>query len=142
MLFLFCFSSHFVSVFILNKLSFPFQVNLCEIQPTIVRSENLNKTCYQQASLKNFKVIVVVIVIVMIMMIIIIIFIVIFIVIIIIIFIVIVIAIAIAICIVIIIIILIIIIIAIVIYIWWGRPFDGASWRYIFIILIDWIIYQ
>jgi hypothetical protein len=120
MLFLFCFSSHFVSVFILNKLSFPFQVNLCEIQPTIVRSENLNKTCYQQASLKNFKVIVVVvvIVIVMIMMIIIIIFIVIFIVIIIIIFIVIVIAIAIAICIVIIIIILIIIIIAIVTYIW------------------------
>ncbi len=110
MLFLFCFSSHFVSVFILNKLSFPFQVNLCEIQPTIVRSENLNKTCYQQASLKNFKVIVVVvvIVIVMIMMIIIIIFIVIAIAI----------AIAIAICIVIIIIILIIIIIAIVIYIW------------------------
>ena len=104
MLFLFCFSSHFVSVFILNKLSFPFQVNLCEIQPTIVRSENLNKTCYQQASLKNFKVMVVVIVIVMIMMIIIIIFIVI--------------AIAIAICIVIIIIILIIIIIGIVTYIW------------------------
>lgn len=112
MLFLFCFSSHFVSVFILNKLSFPFQVNLCEIQPTIVRSENLNKTCYQQASLKNFRVIVLVIVIVIIIIIIIII--IIFIVIFIVIIIVIVIAIAIA----IFIVIIIIIIIDIVIYIW------------------------
>jgi hypothetical protein len=41
MLFVFCFSSHFVSVFILNNLSFPFQVNLCEIQPTIVKIENI-----------------------------------------------------------------------------------------------------